>query len=395
MQEIIEKQQCTGCGACMATCPKNSITMQMDEEGFDYPVINQKTCIDCGLCQKVCPPLHFEERQENRKRENIIQRGYAARNKNYEERLVSSSGSIFAVLAHQILDQGGYVVGVAYDEHFNAVYKVIADKHELPAIQGSKYLQCKADRDTFIQIRDLLRKGKKVLFSGLACQVEGLRTFLRRDYENLYCVDLICMGIPSPYVWQMYLKTYFPKEVVKAVNFKEKSTGWNSFKLAITTNKQDFKQFGYLNPYFKSMFNTYNMRRSCFICPFKKMERAADITLADCWGASRLVPEIDDNKGLSTVIVHSEKGFQLWNSLSPRIDERELPLSDLVSGNTNMVENKVCDMKGRMRFYSLLNKGKYNKAFHFAENNGKSQYLILHERVKSKLRRVLKFVLKR
>lgn len=212
MNIIIEKERCSGCGACMASCPKEAISMLRDSEGFDFPHIDQTLCIDCGLCQKVCPPLHYEDRTDKRLDKNSVQRGFAARNKNYEQRFISSSGSIFAVLAQYVLSMGGAVVGVAYDDIFNAEYKIIESDAELPLIQGSKYLQCKPSRGIFKEIREILKTGRIVLFSGLACQVEGLHTFLRKDYDNLVCVDLICMGIPSAEVWQIYLNTYFKGE---------------------------------------------------------------------------------------------------------------------------------------------------------------------------------------
>lgn len=390
MNIIIEKEKCTGCGACLASCPKEAISMKRDSEGFDFPHIDQSLCINCGLCQKVCPPLHYEERNNKRLVENCVQRGFAARNKNYKQRLISSSGSIFAVLAEHVLSSGGAVVGVAYDAEFNAVYKIIESVSELPLVQGSKYLQCKPSREIFKKIRDILKTGRLVLFSGLACQVEGLHTFLRKDYDNLFCIDLICMGIPSAEVWQIYLNSYFKGEKILNVNFKEKSVGWNHFNLAITTDKQDFKQWGMINPYFKSMFNTYNMRRSCFVCPFKRKEREADITLADCWGASRLVPKIDDNKGLSSVIIHSEKGLSLWSEVASMVDSIELPLAEIIKGNTNMIENRACDYEKRSIFYKLLLSNHPRKAFQFAEQQGVAKKTNILRRILNRMKTIFK-----
>lgn len=392
MDVIIEKERCSGCGACMASCPKDAISMQRDSEGFDFPHIDETLCIDCGLCQKVCPPLHYAERINKRLDKNSVQRGFAARNKNFEQRLVSSSGSIFAVLAQYVLSLGGAVVGVAYDDKFNAEYKIIESDAELPLIQGSKYLQCKPSREIFKQIREILKTGRTVLFSGLACQVEGLHSYLRKDYDNLVCIDLICMGIPSAEVWQIYLNSFFKGEKILNVNFKEKSVGWNHFNLAITTDKQEFKQWGMINPYFKSMFYTYNMRRSCFVCPFKRIEREADITLADCWGASRLVPQIDDNKGLSSVIVHSEKGLSLWSKVASLVDSIELPLEEIIKGNTNMIENRTCDNKKRSIFYKLLLSKQPQKAFLFAERQGVTKKPNILRRIINKLKTYSKII---
>ena len=355
MRLILDKEKCSGCAACYTACQHNAITMQFDEEGFEYPVINQSSCIDCGLCQSVCPVLQYDKRQPQRSDNNDAQKGYAARNKNFEQRLISSSGSIFPPIAEFILENGGVVVGTAYDKHFNAVHLIIDAKEHLKELQGSKYLQCKADNTTFKRIRDELKTGRLVLYSGMACQVEGLKSYLRRDYDNLFTIDLICMGIPSSVVWQKYLNVFFKGEKILHVNFKEKSVGWNSFCFYVKTDKREFRERGMKNLYLQSMFRSWNMRISCFNCPFKNAERISDFTLADCWGANKLVPELDDNKGLSSVIVHSQKGLKLWNSLPDRIEYREIPIKDIAAGNSNLISNKP-QSGNRTLFYSMLAK---------------------------------------
>lgn len=361
MLEVLEKTKCCGCAACFSSCPHQAISMHFDNEGFEYPVINQKNCVDCGLCQKVCPVIQYDNKQVQRDANNDTQIGYAARNKNYAQRLISSSGSIFPPIAEWILANNGIVVGAAYDEQFNVVHKIIDSTDSLGELQGSKYLQCKADNTTFKRIRDELKGGRLVLYAGMACQVEGLKAFLRKEYDNLYTIDLICMGIPSPIVWQKYLKVFFADERIKNVNFKEKSVGWNSFCFYVKTNKRDFKERGMENLYLQSMFRSWNMRPSCFTCPFKKERRFSDFTLADCWGANRLVPTIDDNKGLSSVIVHSTKGQRLWQLLSGRIESIEISIDSIAAGNQNLIQNKP-QTGNRQLFYETLERNP-RKAF--------------------------------
>lgn len=351
MREILQKEYCCGCSACYAVCPHHAIRMQYDTEGFEYPVVDQQLCIDCGLCQSTCPVIHFD--YVKRKEYSNAQLGYAARNLNLSQRLVSSSGSIFPPIAEWILEQGGIVVGTAFDEEFNAKHLVIEKKEDIRLLQGSKYLQCKTDNSTFKNVRDVLKSGRLVLYSGMACQVEGLKSYLRKEYENLYTIDLICMGIPSPKVWQIYINTFFKGEEIKYVNFKEKSCGWDSFCFYIETDKQTFKENGMGNLYLQSMFRSWNMRLSCFNCPFKNAERLSDFTLADCWGAYKLVSDINDNKGLSSVIVHSKKGLELWGKLKDRIEIRELSIVDIAAGNSNLISNKQ-QAGDRRLFYELL-----------------------------------------
>lgn len=353
MIQVLEHDKCCGCAACYSACAHQAISMRFDDEGFEYPVITQDVCVDCGLCQSVCPVILYDKRQELRDANNDAQIGYAARNRNYAQRFISSSGSIFPPIAEWILEQKGLVIGAAYDEQFNVEHRIIDSIEGLRDIQGSKYLQCKADNTTFKTIKDELKKGRLVLYSGMACQVEGLKSYLRKDYENLYTIDLICMGIPSPIVWQKYLSVFFKGERILNVNFKEKSIGWNSFCFYVKTDKREFKERGMENLYLQSMFRSWNMRPSCFQCPFKKEKRLSDFTIADCWGANRLVPELNDNKGLSSVIVHSRKGFELWQQLSEKLDYKEISIKEIADGNLNLKENKP-QSGNRQLFYNML-----------------------------------------
>lgn len=367
MKEVLERCKCCGCGSCFSACPQKAITMKWGKDFFKYPEIDESKCVNCGVCQKVCPVIQYEKKQQERDYHSNIQKGFAARSKNYKQRLESSSGGIFPIIAEFILNQSGIVVGAAFDENFNVTHSIVEKKDDLVKLQGSKYLQSEIDLNIFREIKEYLQQGRKVLFSGLACQVEGLKAFLRKDYSNLFTIDLICMGIPSPQIWQIYLKTYFPNEIIKHVNFKEKSVGWNHFNLMIETDKQCFKQWGMKNPYFKSMFNAYNMRESCFQCPFKKEKRFADITIADCWGASQCVPEIDDNKGLSSVIIHSQKGEELWRKIDDNLDFKQIPLDLIIRGNSNMIKNCTCNKKKRTIFFFILKYISSRIAFIFAK----------------------------
>lgn len=354
MLEVLEKDKCCGCSACFSACGHQAITMQLDSEGFEYPIIDQEVCVDCGLCQSVCPVLQYENRKDIRLKNSDVQIGFSARNKNFSQRLVSSSGSIFPPIAEWILDNNGLVVGAAYDKDFNVVHKFVESKDELCALQGSKYLQCKADNETFKYIRKELKNGRKVLYSGMACQVEGLKSFLRKEYDNLYTIDLICMGIPSYVVWQKYLSAFFGGEKIKSINFKEKSIGWDTFTFRVDTDKRIFKERGMHNLYLRSMFLSWNMRPSCFQCPFKKAKRISDFTLADAWGVFHNTPEINDNKGLSSVIVHSNKGFELWNILKDKIDSVQVSIDDIAAGNSNLITNKP-QTGDRKLFFETLN----------------------------------------
>lgn len=352
MTNILEHNNCCGCGACFTVCTHDAISMSLDAEGFEYPNIDQDKCIDCGLCKSVCPVLQYDNRHLIRKKNNIAQVGFVARNRDSKQRNISSSGSIFPPIAEWILEHKGIVVGTGFDESWNAVHYIIDKKDDLYKLQGSKYLQCKVDNKTFQIIGRELRSGRKVLYSGLACQVEALKSYLKKEYDNLYTIDLICMGIPSYSVWQKYLEAFFGNEHIKYINFKDKSDGWDKFNFLLVSNKRTFKERGMDNLYLRSMFLSWNMRPSCFICPFKKANRISDFTIADAWGTNKYYKD-DDNKGLSSVIVHSAKGLSLWKDLKGEIDSIEVSIDDIAEGNSNLISNKQ-QSGNRSLFYKQI-----------------------------------------
>lgn len=388
MKKIIEKQYCTGCEACLNICPHNAIQMERDYEGFYYPQINQTLCIDCGLCEKTCPVLNYADLSPKRSKNNDIQKAFAAKIKYEKYRSISSSGGIFPAIANYILNQGGLIVGAAFDSKYNVYHKIISSPEELKEIQASKYAQSKIGL-LYKEIKKYLQSGKIVFFTGMACQVEGLKLFLRKDYDNLYTADLICMGIPSPGVWRTYLDTIFEGEKIQHINFKDKTYGWRNFSLRIETNKRLFLEKGFDNAFFQCMFKTYTLRPSCFHCPFKKVERLSDFTLADCWGTIDEVPQLDDNKGLSAVVIHSSKGIHLWEKLSYTLDIAEVNLTSIIKHNDNLVKNKQSHHK-RNDFYYYLNQKSPKKAFaKFGKNPNKSLFLILKKKIRTFIKVVL------
>lgn len=353
MDFILEKEFCTGCEACSNICTHQAINMIRDDEGFDYPVINQKKCIDCGLCKQVCPVIHYDERQQYRHNYNDVQKAFAAKTINTVLRKISSSGGIFPTIATYILGHKGIVVGAAFDNSFNVYHKIVRTEDKLTDVQSSKYAQSKIG-DVYKEVKKELISGKMVLFAGMACQIEGLKSFLRKEYFNLYTIDLICMGVPSPGVWQKYLQIFFKYKKIKNINFKDKTYGWRTFAIRIETNKSVFLQKGFDNIFFQCMFKHYTLRPSCFNCPYKKEERLSDFTLADCWGTVNEVPQLDDNQGLSSVIVHSRKGFELWEKISDNLNQSAVSIESIAKNNDNLVHN--CKVNNdRQDFYRQFN----------------------------------------
>ena len=226
MKEIISKELCSGCTACLNICPQNAISMVENEAGFKVPEIDQNKCIDCGLCKKTCPVL-------NTKQNNSINQCYVGYAKE-EYSNKSSSGGIFPLIANKILDDGGIVIGAAFDEDNELKHIAITDKEELIKLKGSKYLQSDLG-NIFSFVKENI-DDKKILFVGVPCQVAGLKAYLKKEYDNLICIDLFCHGVPSPKLFDKYIKELEEKQNDELINydFRDKSTGWDTYSNTAT-----------------------------------------------------------------------------------------------------------------------------------------------------------------
>ena len=222
--EISNKKECSGCYACVSICPKRCISMQIDNEGFWYPLVDKNECIECGMCEKHCPV-----KKSKRNYRDI--EGYAAINKNSTVQKRSSSGGVFTLLAEYVLENGGVVYGAAFDEEYMVRHIGVERIHELGKLQGSKYVQSQMG-SIYLEVKEKLNRGKIVYFSGTPCQVDGLIAFLGKEYDNLICQDIICHGVPSPKIWKQYLKQFNIEKNAKIL-FRDKRTGWESYSFTI------------------------------------------------------------------------------------------------------------------------------------------------------------------
>ena len=331
MIQISNKSKCCGCTACVSICPKQCITMREDEEGFLYPMVDSSLCIDCNLCKKICPELHSKERREPL---NV----YAAKHKNEQVRLASSSGGIFTLLAERIIDENGVVFGARFNSNWNVIHDYAETKKGLTAFRGSKYVQSYMG-NCYQKVKFFLQQGRKVMFTGTPCQIAGLKNYLRKDYDNLLTVDVVCHGVPSPKVWRIYLNEiarkggknsvlFHPiseKQEIKSINFRSKSTGWKKFSFALTlseTTADGEKNTVLLssifteNPYMNAFLSNLSLRPSCYDCPAKSGKSGSDITIADFWGIEEVLPEFDDDKGISLILSYTEKGIYWLKGLN-------------------------------------------------------------------------------
>ena len=299
-------EECCGCTACESICPHDAIRMKADVLGFLYPQIDETKCVDCSLCMKVCQ-FHEGYSRENRWATPEVR---AARLRDKQELSRSQSGGAFYGLARKFLEDGGVVYGAGFVDHFRVVHKRVTTLAALEELRGSKYVQSDL-RGIFPQVKADLREGRKVLFSGTPCQVSGLQSYVgKRWTDGLYTVDLVCHGVPSPVVWTDYVNYIEGKtgEACTKVKFRDKSFGW-----ATHIETFEFKRHEKLTSCsWRIMFYKHLMLRySCHACPYTNMNRCSDITVGDFWGWPKLSNAFNDNKGVSLVIVNSDKGKRL------------------------------------------------------------------------------------
>lgn len=336
MIQINQKEDCCGCQACAQICPRHCITMLKDSEGFLYPQTEETNCVQCGFCEKVCPLLHSAPPSPG------VPKSYAAYNLDEEVRLHSSSGGIFTLLAENVLAQDGAVYGSAmsgcYVKHIR-----VTNRELLSLLRGSKYVQSDTG-DCYTLAKQDLKAGKNVLFTGTPCQIEGLKAFLGQDYKNLICVDLICHGVPSPMVWQKYV-SYREKAAASTMDsmaFRQKTNGWKAYEILFRFANGTVHAHNHSKDTFMQLFlHDLCLRPSCYTCHFKKLHRVSDLTLGDFWGIGEVCPEMDDDKGTSLVIAHSERGLALLNMLSSQIRCQAVPLDAALAGNPAMCKPAV------------------------------------------------------
>ena len=346
--EIVDKRRCSGCTACLSVCPKGCISMQEDEEGFLYPIVDDAVCIQCGKCVKVCPYSHSEF--ANKPEEEELALCYAAYNKNDEVRYQSSSGGMFRASADKIIADGGVVFGAAFDKDFLVEHTYAETLEGLLPLMGSKYLQSRMG-NSFSEVKRFLKEGRKVLFTGCGCQIAGLKRFLNHDDRNLVCVDLICHGVHSPRIWQSYLYSLFSDDKVEYVNFRDKRTGQDNSSVVIKGLKSQVceKKKDFL--YFKSWQYGLFTRPSCEVCPFKSDNRVSDITISDCWGFRKIAPELYDDKGLSSVVIHTDKGKLLFDAVASQLVFKETLLDDVKQYNSDYIRSIPFNAAKRKAFW--------------------------------------------
>lgn len=328
---------CTGCNACSNICPNSAISMVENEEGFKYPVVNKDLCTNCGVCMNLCTRGTVS---------NLKQPDCYAYMASDEVRAGSSSGGVFPTLAYDFITHGGYVCGAVWADDWSVKHIVSNQLSDVERMRGSKYLQSDMG-NCYKEIKSLLKKNINVLFSGTPCQVAGLRSFLNKEYDNLYCVDLICHGVPSAKVFKKYLEENFDVAGIKDCNFRNKlKAGWGT-GVTINDNLIDCD-------YFKMFLQNVTLRRSCGDCRYAKLPRQGDITMGDFWGINNYKKDLNDELGTSVLLVNNIKGKGLLKCLQHNAKVcKKVPIKYALKGNPNLSHSTKLH-KNRDLFYSQL-----------------------------------------
>ena len=307
MIDKVSVQECAICGACINACPVDAISLDKVHLDFRYPQINEDICIHCSQCEKACPILGNKGKPDE---------GYpvafAAKSENAPMRMRSSSGGVFYELADQMIRDGGYVCGAVFDDEFHVEHILSDAKEDILRMMGSKYAQSDVGY-CYREVKDVLEKGCKVLFSGCPCQVAGLRTFLGKEYPNLLLVELICHGIPSDHMLQTYIGMQERKYGARLtrMEFRNKKKGWHnsSVRMEFGHHRTYSKPIA-ADAYMNGFLGGVTLKPTCYQCHFRNFTAGSDIILGDFWGAEVELPE-DDNKGISAILVNSGKGMDI------------------------------------------------------------------------------------
>ncbi|WP_027203802.1 Coenzyme F420 hydrogenase/dehydrogenase, beta subunit C-terminal domain [Butyrivibrio fibrisolvens] len=349
MITITDKAKCCGCEACVNICPQKCLEIKIDDEGFGYPVVANNKCINCKLCEKVCP---MDKNKENK---NDLLLSYVGKTRNEDILHSSTSGGIFTQIASAFISDGGIVYGAAYDDAFSVKHVRCTDNKKLFDLSGSKYVQSRLG-DVYVQIRDDLKNNKKVLFCGTPCQINGLLGFIGNDenLENLITIDIICRAVPSPLLWDKYVK-YLDEKYdgqIKKYRMRDKINGYQ-FSHFVSYDKDGevvYKGGTFVNQYLRAFFSGICNRPSCYCCKFKTVKRLSDLTIGDCFYS--MLYGVSDKEGASVIIIHTEKGEKIFNGSD--LQKKAVDIDEVVKRSKEITHSTGIDSR-RSSFLNDLN----------------------------------------
>lgn len=345
-----DKSDCCGCYACYNACPNKSINMNMDSEGFWYPIVNLDDCIRCNMCEKVCPVV-------NKNLTDNKPKAYVCFHKNSDVRKASSSGGVFTALAEEMLKKHATVYGAAFNKYFEVEHIGVSTKGELDNLRTSKYVQSRIGK-TYKEVKEKLNDDEYVFFTGTPCQIEGLYAYLGKTYDKLFTQDIICHGVPSPNIWKEYLRYISKGNEIKSVSFRDKKFGWHYFSMRITTDKNNYLKRLDQDVFIRLFLDNIILRPSCYNCKFKKEVRISDFTIADCWHPDKVEAKLkDDDKGLSMMFLNSEKGKELFDLVKINLTYQEIDYDLAISSQTSATKSVLMNSNRDVFFDAVEQSG--------------------------------------
>ncbi len=347
--ELCDREKCTACLACLEVCPKHCVSVKKDAYGNDTPFINREECVDCGKCQEVCPVINSVQLRQPTK-------VYAAFSSNSTIHRESASGGVASELALEILQSGGVVYGAAQTKDLIIEHIRITEKEEIERLKGSKYVHSH-NKGHYKKIKTDLLNGLQVLFVGTPCQVAGLKKYLNNEqYDNLFCIDLICHGVPSQKTFLDCMEYETGEKTFEGWNISFRDEDGFEIKLKNPLDEVKYKLNLKNSFYYNGFMEGYIYRKNCYICEYARPERCGDITLGDFWGLGDDIPFFAEKKdGINVILINTEPGLRLFNRIKNNLQywERTYNEARLKNGQLNQPTSKTSHCE---KFLKLSNK---------------------------------------
>lgn len=347
----LPKDTCTGCMLCAAVCPQHCITEEKDNEGFWFPKIDLQKCIQCGKCERICPVNNMLDK-------NVSMKSFSAYASDDSIRLSSSSGGVFYCFAETILENNGIVCAAAFDDDYMSVKHVCVTKRdELEILKGSKYVQSDIS-NVFIIIEKYLNKNRRVLFVGTPCEVAAVKKYFFRNTDLLTTIDIICHGVPSELVWSKYLESVHKGRTISSISMRDKKYGWKNFamKVSYKNHPQYIKSLAF-DLYLRGFLENLYLRKSCYDCHFKSIDRIGDVTIGDYWGK-----ELNEHKGISLIGINTHKGANLFESTKIRLIYEECDWEKAIAKNIAATQSAKRNLNRSVFFDELENCDSFTKS---------------------------------
>lgn len=343
MIKLCNSENCTACGACIASCPKTCISFQQNEFGILYPQVDSEKCVGCKSCINVCPVM-------NKSEFSLPKRAYAVWSLDNEDRKSSSSGGLASVIYNTVISEGGIGYGVFFNERMNAVIDRSSSTTDCLKFKGSKYVHADST-ESYKKVKQDLQSGKNIVYIGTPCQIDALKHYLGKEYNNLYIVDLVCHGTP-PY---SYLEKYISEVTRKKIDNVKFRNENEYFMMLLSDGKKSYSKNGKIDVYITAFRNSLFYSDYCYKCKYAQNKRVSDITIGDFWGLGEKEPFDHPYTGaISLALINTDKGRELFEHCRNKLFAEERTVAEALEGNAQLNSPPI-KHKNYDRFRNLYN----------------------------------------